>query len=100
MAATQDEIDHLLNFVATTDCQYERNGTLHSGKEAVEHINKKYAYYLDDIKSTEDFIKYSATKSSMSGKYYKIHCKNTAAVNSQDWLTTELTAYRHSQDAH
>ena len=41
-ASTQDEIDHLLAYVAKTDCQYNRNGTLHNGADAVEHINKKY----------------------------------------------------------
>jgi hypothetical protein len=93
-SATQDEINHLLSFVASTDCKYERNGTLHNGKEAVEHINKKYAYYTDDIESTEDFIKYSATKSKMSGKYYKIHCTNKSSMKSQDWLLAELMVYR------
>jgi len=95
-AETQDEISHLLSFVASTDCQYERNGTMHNGKEAVEHINKKYAYYKDDIKSTEDFIEYSATKSKMSGKFYKIHCNNKISINSQDWLLSELMAYRQA----
>jgi hypothetical protein len=93
-AATHDEINHLLKFVASTDCKYERNGTLHNGKEAVDHINKKYAYYADDIESTEDFIKYSATKSKMSGKYYKIHCTNKSSMKSQDWLLAELMVYR------
>ena len=96
-ASTQDEIAHLLKFVETTECKYERNGTMHSGAEAVEHINKKYQYYADDIKSTEDFIKYSATKSKMSGKYYKIHCANADVVKSQEWLLTELKMYRKSQ---
>ena len=94
VASTQDEINHLLSFVASTDCKYERNGTMHTGAEAVEHINKKYDYYSDDITSTEDFIEYSATKSKMSGKYYKIHCGNSAPIKSQKWLLTELQAYR------
>jgi hypothetical protein len=97
VASTQDEINHLLNFVASTNCKYERNGTMHNGKEAVDHINKKYAYYLDEIESTEDFIKYSATKSKMSGKYYKIHCNNKVSIKSQDWLLTELTVFRNTQ---
>ncbi len=97
-AATQDEINHLLNFVASTDCKYERNGTMHNGKEAVGHINKKYAYYNDDIKSTEDFIEYSATKSKMSGKYYKIHCNNKVSIKSQDWLLIELMTYRKAHN--
>lgn len=97
IASTQDEINYLLSFVASTDCEYERNGTMHNGKEAVEHINKKYEYYSDDIQSTEDFIKYSATKSKISGKYYKIYCRSNAPVKSQDWLLSELKVYRQTQ---
>jgi hypothetical protein len=97
-ASTQeDEINHLLRFIASTDCQYERNGTLHNGKEAVEHIKKKYQYYSDDIESSEDFNKHSATKSKISGKYYKIHCTDKAVVKSKNWLLTELTVYRETQ---
>lgn len=96
MASTHTEIEHLLTFVASTECQYERNGTMHNGKEAVEHINKKYAYYSDDIESTEDFIKYSATKSKMSGKHYKIHCGDKAPITSQQWLLIELDTYREA----
>ena len=97
IASTQDEIKHLLSFVASTECKYERNGTMHNGKEAVEHINKKYAYYSDDIETTEDFIKYSATKSKMSGKHYKIHCNSSVPLKSQDWLLNELRVYRQAQ---
>ena len=93
-AATQDEINYLLDFVANTACQYERNGGFYDGVEAVAHINKKYDYFKDDIDSAEDFIKYSATKSKMSGKFYKIHCGNKAPVKSQDWLLEELKRYR------
>jgi hypothetical protein len=96
-SSTQDEISHLLKLVETTECKYERNGTLHNGAEAAKHINKKYQYYADDIKSAEDFIKYSATKSKMSGKYYKIHCANTDVVKSQEWLLTELKKFRIKQ---
>ncbi len=91
---TQAEINHLLNFVSTTTCQYERNGDLHDGKAAKKHINKKYKYFEDDIKSAEDFIEYSATKSTMSKKKYKIHCTNKPVQNSKQWLLSELKRYR------
>lgn len=97
LASSQYEINHLLNFVASTDCKYERNGTMHNGKEALAHINKKYKYYADDIKSTEDFIKYSATKSKISGKYYKIHCGDMTPIKSQNWLLKELKNFRQIQ---
>ena len=94
LASTVDEINHLLHFVEITECTYERNGTLHKGSDAVKHINKKYNYYADDISSAEDFIKLSATKSTMSGKYYKIHCGKDTPIKSQDWLLLELSAFR------
>lgn len=97
LASTQEEINHLLNFIATTDCTYERNGSMHNAAEAVKHINKKYEHFSDDIQTTEDFIKYSATKSKMSGKYYKIHCSNNIPVKSQEWLLAELVVYRQAQ---
>ncbi len=91
---SQREIEHLLHFVARTSCQYERNGSLYNGAEAKAHISKKYDYYKDKIISAEDFIAWSATKSMMSGKKYKIHCPDSAAIYSADWLQNELEAYR------
>ncbi len=93
-SAATNEIEHLLNFVANTKCQYERNGTMHTGSEAVKHIKKKYDYYKDDIKTTEDFIRLSATKSKMSGKHYKIHCNNEKPEKSQIWLLAEIHKFR------
>jgi len=90
----KSEIDHLLSYVEMTVCQYERNGSVHSGRDAAEHIKKKYDYFKDEITSTEKFIELSATKSTMSGKYYLIHCPGKPAVRSQDWLLDELKIYR------
>ncbi len=97
IADTQQEINHLLAFVANTTCQYERNGSVYDGVRAEQHIKRKYEYFKEKINSAEDFIKYSATKSTMSGKRYKIHCENIATQNSSDWLLNELKKYRDSQ---
>jgi hypothetical protein len=93
-ADTNKEVEHLLEYVGLTSCKYERNGEMYSGQKAVEHIKKKYDYFIDDIETTEDFIKYSATKSKMSGKHYKIHCTNEPVVKSSAWLLAELERYR------
>ncbi|QBG37793.1 hypothetical protein EMK97_10065 [Litorilituus sediminis] len=98
-ADSQSEINHLLAFVAQTSCTYERNGSFHNGREAVAHIKKKYRYFADDIKSAEDFIHYSASKSTFSGKHYTIHCPEQKPIKSQTWLLNELTRYRHSLKA-
>lgn len=91
---TESEIKHLLTFVANSSCLYERNGTKHSGDKAVEHIQKKYDYFINDIKTTEDFIEHSATRSKISGKYYYIYCSDNEPIKSKDWLLTELKSFR------
>jgi hypothetical protein len=96
-ANKEQEIQHLLDYVEKTDCTYERNGDKHTGKEAVGHIKKKYDYYFDDVETAEDFIKLSATKSTMSGRKYKVHCKGKSTIDSQTWLLLELQRYRRSQ---
>ena len=94
LAGTQQEIEHLLNFVANTSCQYERNGEMHDGKEARNHIQKKFEYYKNKIKTAEDFIKYAATESKLSGKKYKVYCPDTPVQTSSDWLLKELIKFR------
>ena len=96
-ADTEAEINHLLGFVAATDCQYERNGNMYSGLEAREHIQRKYRYFEKKVKTTEDFIRLSATKSTVSGKRYGIHCSGMKSVFASDWLLDELGSYRQSQ---
>lgn len=90
----QDEINHLLSFVETSGCIYNRNGSEHSPKEAREHIQKKYDYYQDKINSAEQFIEYSATKSMISGKRYQVFCPEQPVQYSQTWLENELVRYR------
>ena len=94
LADTQAEITHLLNYVKTTQCKYIRNGSEHSGVDAAAHIKKKYDYFKDDIKSAEDFIRLSATKSTMTGSKYYIDCPGSQKVESGKWLLTELKKYR------
>jgi hypothetical protein len=96
LAGTQEEIDHLLNYVANTSCKYDRNGTIHDGPEARDHINMKYEHYKKRVKTAEDFIRYSATKSLMSGKKYKIRCPGAEAVLASDWLLDELKVFREN----
>ena len=54
------EVDHLLNYVGISKCTINRNAIEYKGDKAVKHIESKYNYFRDDIKITEDFIKYSA----------------------------------------
>lgn len=94
--ANETEIQHLLRYVENTDCVYERNGSQHTGPEAVKHINQKYKYFADDIDTTETFIQLAATQSSMSGRVYRVHCAGKPTIESAVWLKKELDRYRKS----
>ena len=91
------EVEHLLAYVENSGCTFVRNGDQHTAADSVSHILKKYDYYRDDIKTTEDFISYSATKSILSGKYYTVSCPGQEVMRTQVWLMAEL---RHYRDGH
>jgi len=90
------EIEHLLNFVETSECSMDRNGTVHEGIKAAKHIKKKYKHFKDKIKTTEDFIELSASRSTTSGEDYYALCPGKEKITTSQWLTTELERYRNS----
>ena len=94
-ASDRDEIEHLLNFVAPSGCTFERNGNQYDSVEAREHIQRKYEHIKGRISTTEDFIRYAASESSISGKKYHATC-NGQTITSGDWLSKELARYRQS----
>ena len=89
------EVEHLLEFVETSDCIFERNGKKYDGKKASKHIKRKYKYFRDEITTTEEFLEYSGTKSTRSGKDYLIYCDDNEPIKSSVWLIEELTRYRN-----
>lgn len=91
------EVNHLLAYVKNSGCVINRNGTDHPAEKGIEHIEMKYDYFRDDIKNTEEFIEYSATKSTMSGDYYMVTCPGREAIRTQDWLMAELKHFRAKQ---
>lgn len=88
------EVEHLLGFIQDSGCSMERNGSWHEPEEALRHIRKKYGYFRDKITTTEDFIELSASKSTMSSKYYLVSCGERTPIKARDWLLQELNRYR------
>jgi len=97
-ADMKSEITHLLNFVEHSKCDFIRNGSSHSGPDARNHMMRKYDYFKERISSAEEFIEYSATKSTMSGKPYKVRCDGKEYLTAQ-WLNDELKKYRVANPA-
>jgi hypothetical protein len=94
--ATKREVTQLLDFVAQSDCQFNRNGTWYDGKKARVHLQEKYDYLnrRGKIPDAESFIDLAASKSSMSGKAYQVRCGNGPVMTSASWLSDELKHLR------
>ena len=92
-AGTSKNIAYLLLFVEQSGCTFIRNGKHYDALKAREHIEKKYEYYKDRITTAEDFILYSATKSSITGEPYRVIC-NGVNMATSDWLKEELAELR------
>jgi hypothetical protein len=88
------EIDYLIGYLQTSDCQMIRNGKANSGEDGAKHVRRKYDHFRDKISSTEEFIAYSATKSTMSGRLYEVQCPGEEPVPSSEWLLEELEVHR------
>ena len=92
----QTEIEYLLQYIETSGCSFYRNGTWYDGAHAGAHLRTKYDYLAsrDNISTAEDFIDKAATKSSVSGKPYKIRCADGLEVESGPRLRQVLAQYR------
>ena len=91
------EVEHLLSYLAASDCEMVRNGEVHSGAEGARHVRRKYDHFRDEIDSTEAFIDMAASGSLRSGQPYEVHCPGQPPVPSADWLLAELRRYRAEQ---
>jgi hypothetical protein len=90
------EIQHLMDYIARSDCRFIRNGKTYDAEAARAHIQKKYDYVRSRIRASEDFIRYAASQSSMSGEPYRIQC-GQETVLCADWLREELGRYRQQE---
>lgn len=96
---TKTEIAHLFTVLETSNCQFNRNGSWYSAKEASAHLVTKYKYLQNKnlVPSAEKFIERAATQSSLSGKAYQIKCADGVAHVSAPWFLDTLDAYRKTK---
>lgn len=96
--AAKAEIQHLLDYLGNSGCQFFRNGTWHPAADAREHIQKKYTALVERnlLKTAEEFISRAAAESSTSGKPYQVRCGGGEPVASARWLDAELVRYRRA----
>jgi len=93
---TPIEVAHLVAYLETSGCEFNRNGSWYSPEKAVEHIDRKYRYLVKRglVDSAEQFIDRAASRSSMSGRSYLVKCGEAESVESSAWFTDELQRFR------
>ena len=94
-AESLDEtISYLIDCVANSKATFIRNGSSYTPAEAAEHIKAKYAHFKKDIRTPEDFIRLSASKSLLSGKPYLVRLPDGKEMHLDAWLTDALKQHR------
>jgi len=94
LAETEVEIAQLLKYIENSDCIFIRNGKEYGSSQSKNHLELKYKHAKRWIKTTEDFIRHIATKSSLSGRPYMVNCDGQEMPSSK-WLKKELFRIRN-----
>lgn len=95
-AKAQREIDGLIAALGDSGCEFERNGSWHDAKTARAHLQKKYDYLRKRgmADTAESFIERGASKSSMSGKPYRVRCPGKPVDSAAHWFEQRLRTLR------
>jgi hypothetical protein len=90
------EVEHLLTFIAISNCDFYRNGSWYGGADAQAHMREKLAIVFPGNQSpkAEEFIEKVATKSAFTGIPYQIRCAGEKPMAVSEWLLGELRHYR------
>jgi len=90
------KVQELLAKIETSGCQFERNGSLHPGKEARSHLASKYenaknSWFAPSKKdwTVELFIEKIASKSTISGDPYYVLCDGKPKITAKEWFSLQ-----------
>ena len=89
-----ESINYLLDYVAKSDATFIRNGQTHTPQEAASHIKAKYEHFKDKIKTPEDFIRLSASKSLQTGQPYLVRTRDGKEMHLDLWLRNALKEHQ------
>ena len=94
---TEHEVRLLIDAIAASRCDFNRNGRQHTAEEAAAHLELKYARAGKHIVSADEFITQLASSSSFTGRPYLMSCKGDT-LPAEDWMIDALEQIRaHTQ---
>jgi Family of unknown function (DUF5329) len=90
----RQKIDYLISAIETLDdAEFIRNGKAYDAKAAADHLRLKLKKAETRIKSAEDFIRYCASASSVSGTPYQIRFSDGRVTSSAEYLQQKLAEF-------
>ncbi|HRN62748.1 MAG TPA: DUF5329 domain-containing protein [Luteimonas sp.] len=95
-ADAEREIAGLIEAIGASGCEFQRNGRWHQAEEARAHLQRKldWAHQRGLDGSAETFIERAASRSSVSGRAYRVRCPGGHEGPAADWFTAELRRQR------
>lgn len=96
-AKAKAEIAGLMDALSNSGCRFQRNGSWHGAAEARTHLQRKYDYLLkkDKVDTAEQFIERAASRSSLSGRAYRVECGGSEQ-DASSWFGQQLQRLRDS----
>jgi hypothetical protein len=90
-AAEAQRIEHLIRAVEELpNAKFLRNGSAYDARAAADHLRLKLRNAGARVKTAEDFIRFCASKSSASGKPYRIRFADGTMQTSEAFLRARL----------
>ena len=92
------EIGQLMDALANSSCRFQRNGSWYDAARARQHLQRKYDYLLKQqlVDTAEQFIERAASRSSRSGRAYRVQCPGQPEQEAAAWFRARLRGLRGS----
>jgi hypothetical protein len=86
----QERIAALLDAVGRSGARFIREGKEYSAADGRKHLERKLRYAGDRIKTAEDFIEGIASRSSTTGRPYRVRFPSGEDMETEAWLRQKL----------
>lgn len=89
-AQEKQKIEYLINHLETMkDATFIRNDKEYDARTAAFFLRRKWQVNKDKVRTSEDFIERIASRSSTTGKPYRIRMKNGKEIECGDYLNND-----------
>ena len=96
----QSRIEYLIASVELMrDAQFIRNGSTYDAHAAADHMRRKLRFAGSRVRSAEEFIRYCASVSSVTGRPYEIRFADGRVEPAAAFLTRKLAEFDRTHPA-